>query len=69
MRNRWRKSKPDPDAKRSFLASKLFGPCRAGKHDECALQLATYRCSCKCHTAKPDIPEVERQHKPKGKRA
>ncbi len=38
MCKRWLKSEPAPDAKSSFLASKLFGPCRAAKHDECAVQ-------------------------------
>ncbi len=59
MRNKWRKSKPD--AKKSFLAAKLFGPCRAGKHDQCAVELATYRCSCNCHYPKSDASEGERQ--------
>ncbi len=58
MRNKWRKSKPD--AKKSFLA-KLFGPCGAGKHDQCAVELAMYRCSCNCHYPKSDASEGERQ--------
>src|SRR5260370_25896260 len=58
MRNKWRKFKPD--AKKSFLA-KLFGPCGAGKHDQCAVELAMYRCSCNCHYPKSDASEGERQ--------
>ncbi len=57
MRNKWRKSKLD--AKKSFLAAKLFGPCSAGKHDQCAVELAMYRCSCSCHYAKSDASEGE----------
>ena len=55
MRSKWRKSKPD--TKKTFLGSKLFGPCIAGKHDKCAVELATYRCSCKCHDSKSDAPQ------------
>src|SRR5713226_6217204 len=59
MRNKWRKSKPD--AKKSLLAAKLFGPCGAGEHDQCAVELAMYRCSCNCHYPKSDASEGERQ--------
>src|SRR5713226_2441124 len=58
MRNKWRKSKPD--AKKSLLAAKLFGPCSAGNHDQCAVELAMYRCSCNCHYPKSDESEGER---------
>jgi hypothetical protein len=47
-----RSSEPKADIKKSFVW-KLFGPCEAGKHHECDIELAMYRCSCKCHRSKP----------------
>jgi hypothetical protein len=45
------------------LTPRLFEPCKQDKHGECALELATYGCSCPCHpisTADRDLEAVLR---------
>jgi hypothetical protein len=58
MHDKWLESKPD--GKKGYLA-KLFRPCGTGKHDQCAVELAMYRCSYSCHYPNSDASEGERQ--------
>lgn len=42
------KARTSPGLRRSSRP-RLFEACRSGKHVECAVEIATYRCSCPCH--------------------